>query len=211
MKTSIVIYRDLNGIKVRQDSKTSFFNANDLLELYNNNSGENKRLQDFLDNEKTKEFKDAIIADNLIHAKSGELEIRSMFSKRGKYGGTWMHPYLFLDFAMWLSVDFKVTAIKWIYDNIIKFRIECGDSFKEVNQALFEIKPQRPAYEYSNEARMINKLVFGKQEKNQRNNATEKQLELLKILQKIDISLIKKGLEYFERYDKLKELSDNYK
>jgi len=107
---------------------------------------------------------------------------------------------------MWLSVDFKVTCLKWLYDNLIEFRDECGDGFKKVNDALFNQKPNTPWFEYSNEAKMINKLVFGSSEKGQRNNATEKQLSLLKALQKADIKLIEQGLDYYDRFEKLKGL-----
>lgn len=32
-------------------------------------------------------------------------------TRRGKYGGTWVHPYIFLDFAVWLSPVFKMWAM----------------------------------------------------------------------------------------------------
>jgi hypothetical protein len=36
--------------------------------------------------------------------------------KRGKYGGTWMSQELLIDFMMWLSVEFKHLAIKFIIE-----------------------------------------------------------------------------------------------
>jgi len=207
MKTSVIMTRDNGGISVRQDSKTSFFNANDLLDVYNSNNDENKRIQNYLDNEATKRYMNALIQDDILnHSNSSDLESSIISSKRGKNGGTWMHPYLFIDFAMWLSPEFKVRVVKWVYDNLIKFRIEAGDGFKEVNEALFDIKPNSPPFVYANEAKMINKIVFGKPDKDQRNNATEPQLKLLKSLQKADTTLIQEGLDYYERYDKLREL-----
>ena len=36
---------------------------------------------------------------------------------RGKYnGGTWMHPMLFIDFAMWINPSFKYDVLKFVYD-----------------------------------------------------------------------------------------------
>ena len=219
MKTSVIMYRDLNGVQRRQDSKTQFFNANDLLNLYNQNGKEEKRIQRFLDNASTNEFISALIQDILQNNQnSGELTNGSnktkehpltelaIYSKRGKNGGTWLHPYLFMDFAMWLSPEFKLTCIKWMYDNLIKYRNECGDSFKEVNQALFDRKPNSAHWVYANEASMLNKLVFGTTETKKRNGATEDQLQLLKSLQTADEKLIRQGLDYFDRLKKLEEI-----
>ena len=205
MKTSVIMYRDLNGVNIRQDSKTQFFNANDLLDLYNNGSDNKKVLQSYMVNKSTEEFAEAIVKDQISNSKNSyELE-SAYYSKRGKFGGTWMHPYLFMDFAMWLSVDFKLTCIKWMYDNLIKFRNEAGDTFKEMNHAIYELKPSSPPWVYSNEAKMINKVVFGSPDSDQRNTATEDQLDKLKQLQKANGKLIEEGFDYHERYDKLRE------
>lgn len=210
MKTSVVIYRDLNGVKVRQDSSTSFYNANDLLELHNTKTGESRRLQDYLVTQSTKATISAILSDIQNSGKTRDFEIGVMQTKRGKNGGTWIHPFLMIDFAMWLSAEFKITVIRWFYDNVVAFRNDCGDGFKEVTDALLEAKPSSAPFVYSNEANMLNKLVFGESGKGLRNNATEKQLSLLKAMQKADASLIKSGLDYYDRYEKLKELKQNY-
>ena len=42
MKTSVIIQREMNGLVVRQDSKNQFFNATDLVDLYNKKTAENK-------------------------------------------------------------------------------------------------------------------------------------------------------------------------
>lgn len=210
MKTSVVIQRDLNGVGVRQDSGNAFYNANDLLELHNKQAGEQKRLQDYLDNQGTKDTIAAILRDLQNNAKRREFEDGVIKTKRGKNGGTWIHPYLMIDFAMWLSADFKVSVIRWFYDNLIQFRNDCGDGFKEVTDALFETKPGSAPFVYSNEANMLNKLVFGEIGKGQRNTATEQELALLKAMQNADAKLIKSGLDYYERYEKLKELKTNF-
>lgn len=207
MKTSVIMSRDLNGVTVRQDSKNSFFNATDLINLYNRSSGEQKRIQDYIDNKSTKDFLGALAQDyNVNNANQRELDNGFVISKRGKNGGTWVHPYIFIDLAMWLSPKFKVTVIRWVYDNLIKLRNDAGDSFKEVNEALFNAYPNSPPFAYANEARMINKIVFGDPNPGQRNNATEQELAELKSLQNADIKLIQQGLDYYERYEKLKEV-----
>lgn len=40
-------------------------------------------------------------------------------SDRG--GGTWMHPILFVKFAMWLNPRFEVQVIKFVYDQMLKY------------------------------------------------------------------------------------------
>lgn len=227
MKTAAIMYRDLNGVSVRQNHKTGFFNANDLLEIYNKSSKKQKDLYAYTRSKQFKEFRSEILKDIFQNTqnlrvlngaeeseKNGAQNLEEFVCqvKRGKHGGTWLHPYLFMDFAMWLSPEFKLKCVKWIYDNLIKFRDECGDGFKEVNKALqdksLENNKVVPHYVYSNEANMINKLVFGSMDKGQRDFATEHQLELLKSLQKADAKLIHKGYDYYERYERLKELKN---
>lgn len=213
MKTEVIMQRTLHGVKVRQSSKTGFFNANDLLDLYNQDAVYKKRLQSYMEMESTRRYLSEIVADmnnstiqsSTISSEFGsELTSAStaFISKKGKNGGTWMHPYLFVDFAMWLSPQFKLTCVKWIYDKLIDLRNDCGDSFKEVNKALFMQNPHKvPApFEYANEARMINKVVFGDASAGQRNLATQEQLDLLARMQKADIRLIQEGKDYHDRY-----------
>jgi len=208
MKTSVIMHRDLNGVTIRQNHKTGYFNANDLLALYNGASNVQKRIEDYSKLKSSREFANQVLSEEFVNNEdSRELEMPSLVqSKRGKHGGTWMHPYVFMDFAMWLSPEFKLTCIKWIYDKLIAVRDDCGNGFKQVNDALFDKNPQTPPFTYANEAKMINKLVFGRPDKDQRNSATEEQLELLAKLQKADIALIEDDYDYYDRYEKLKEL-----
>ena len=44
-------------------------------------------------------------------------------NKRGKDNkGVWMHPYLFADYAQWLSPEFRAKVAIWIGDNLLLFR-----------------------------------------------------------------------------------------
>lgn len=219
MKTAQILKRNLNGVLVRQNHKTAFFNANDLLDIYNSTSKSPKDMWGYFRSASFKDYREAVLKDilqntakkqylikGLVDGQDVQLDNLTIETKRGKNGGTWMHPLIFIDFAMWLSPEFKVSCVKWLWDRLISLRDEAGDTFKEVNEALFDQKPNLPPFGYSNEAKMINKLVFGNPEGGQRNLATEKQLELLKQLQKADIKLIQSGLDYYERYEKLKDL-----
>lgn len=215
MKTAQIMMRDLNWIKVRQNHKTWFFNANDLLDLHNKDRKKKKELWKYTSSLSFKKLQWAVVKDEIANTpKKGELkneDILTIETKRWSVNWwTWMHPYIFIDFAMWLSADFKVTCIKWLYDHLIKFRDECWDWFKEVNKALFEQKANLPMFEYSNEAKMINKLVFWSIDKEQRNKATENQLGLLKAIQKADVKLINDWCDYYERYEKLKDMKNTF-
>lgn len=217
MKTAQIMKRDLNGTAIRQNHKTGMFNANDLLESYNQDSRRHKRIDKYVSTKTTKEYIQVIreqLAKKSNTTKTGYLEFPLaqavpesdvLRSNRGSVnGGTWMHPYLFLDFAMWLSPEFKYQCMVWLHDKLIKFRDEAGDTFKEINQELGE---QRQMV-YIEEARMINELAFGSSRGGQRNLATEEQLSMLQRLQKADIKLIKKGLTFDDRRKNLKVLRD---
>lgn len=204
MKTAVIMQRDLNGLAVRQNSKSNMFNANDLLRAYNlTTSGKQKTIDTFLSNKKTKEYAAVIAADISVDEsttqESGELKSMVLQTHEGRVnGGTWMHPYLFIDFAMWLSPEFKLTCVKWIYDRLIVVRNDAGDSFKEVASALRDLDLVRPHY-YINETHLLNRLVFGTPEGGQRNIATEQQLALMDTLQKADVRLIREGKNYLQR------------
>lgn len=62
-----------------------------------------KRVDHWLANAETKQYIDAL-ADALNTRDSGDLII----SRRGRGGGTWLHPKLAVAFARWLDVRFAV-------------------------------------------------------------------------------------------------------
>lgn len=205
METAVVVKRNLHGFNVRQNSKTNMFNANDLLDIYNLTARKKKRMDNYFKLQGTDEFKKALLDDiNSITYKSSELELATeeaiIRTSTGRVnGGTWLHPYLFVDFAMWLSPEFKLTCIKWVYDNLIINRNQAGDYFKELTAALKEKYNYSDPFVYQREARTLNKIAFGTAESGQRQVATEKQLDLLNKLQKADIKLIKNGFDYEQR------------
>lgn len=208
MKTAVIMQRDLNGLAIRQNTKTYMFNANDLLKAYNlTTSKKKKQLDAFLKNQKTKDYMETIAIDlNSTTDKNGELKNEVIQTHEGRVnGGTWMHPYLFIDFAMWLSPEFKLTCVKWIYDKLIVVRNDSGDSFKEVAAALRDLDLVRPHY-YINETHMLNRLAFGSPDGGQRNIATEAQLKLMDTLQKADARLIREGKNFLQREQALARL-----
>lgn len=104
-------------------------------------------------------------------------------TKRGKHnGGTWMNPYLFIKFAMWVSPKFEYHVVKFVYDQLVNHRHDAGDNYKEFNAALSKFNPT--AKDRSNVAKALNYVVFNKHNKELRNTANNKQMEDLKDLEK---------------------------
>jgi hypothetical protein len=50
-----------------------------------------------------------------------------------------MHPFLFIDFAMWINPKFKYEVIKFVYDRLIQYRNDAGDAYKEMAKAIAKI------------------------------------------------------------------------
>ena len=63
-------------------------------------------------------------------------------------------------FAMWLSPDFKVMCIEWIYDHLMELRNQVGDEYKELSISIKKYLAPVNIEVYKDEAKMINKLVF---------------------------------------------------
>lgn len=129
MKPNQVMLRPMGCFSVEQRTKDGMFNATALLKQWNESAGEKKEIKKFFENQNTKEFISALIEEeNLNGEKSAYL------TSRGKYnGGTWMHPILFVKFAMWLNPRFEVKVIKFIYDQMIAYRNEAGDAYRELS------------------------------------------------------------------------------
>jgi hypothetical protein len=133
MKTNVVMIRPLESYSVEQRTLDGYFNATALLKQWNAVNDVQKKLDSFLENKATQEFINEIVTqENLNPHNSG------YYASRGKNGGTWMHPLLFIDFAMWLNPRFKYHVLKFVYDNLLMFRKESGDSYKKMCDSLYK-------------------------------------------------------------------------
>jgi len=56
---------------------------------------------------------------------------------RGRSAQTWVHPLVFIDIALAINPKLKLEVYEWIFDHLIKFRNDSGDSYKEMSAALF--------------------------------------------------------------------------
>lgn len=215
MKTEVLMKRDFNGANITQRTGDRFFNATELMTFYNANSSKKpKELKAFFLNKNTHEFLEALSNDvELNRENSTELKQELFQAKRGVNGGTYMHPYLFVKFAMWLSPEFEVQIIKWVYDNLIDLRMDAGDHYnemcktiKEKYEEFYQGKPDPLIF--IKEANFLNMLVFGTIKGRKRNEATEEELAKINQLQKANIKLITQGMGVDSRKKRLKEMSE---
>jgi len=193
MKTNQNMVRRIGEFEVYQRTKDGMFNATSLLKQWN--KGERgKEVNGFLKTNPTQEFIESL-------SKSENLNTNEIvLTTKGKNGGTWMHPYLFIDFAMWINPSFKLQVIKFVHDQLIEFRHGAGDNYRELSSAVQRLDN----INYPNMARGLNYIVFGKHDKELRQNATEKQLEELQNLQKNLAFSVNTGL--INSFDELIEL-----
>ena len=205
MKTYQVMLRPMGCFSVEQRTKDGMFNATALLKQWNESAGEKKEIKKFFENQNTKEFISALIEEeNLNGEKSAYL------TSRGKYsGGTWMHPILFVKFAMWLNPRFEVKVIKFIYDQMIAYRNEAGDAYRELSMAVAKIvTPNFMASAMRQTAEAINWCVFNQHETAIRNKHGEenKMRQLFELERKV-ASLIEEG--FITKFDDMMEYLRN--
>jgi len=117
--------------------------------------------------------------------------------KRGKYGGTWAHEDIALEFASWLSPEFKVYLITEFKRLKTAENLRLGDPFNVkrfltsgnysllVSSILSQVderllthpQPYKSRLPFAAEADMINKIVFGNTSKEWRLHNTDKPID----------------------------------
>lgn len=196
MKTNQIMVRPMGEFNVTQRTKDGFFNATSLLKQWNEKTGMKKEVTKFLDLESTTELVKVIMCRENLHTQDSTY-VKSRAS-RGDNAGTWMHPVLFIDFAMWINPTFKYDVIKFVYDEMIKFRNLSGDAYPTMCKAVKSILPEDIFREKVKDlARSLNIIVYGKHESEMRNKfADESKLRELyelemNIAQWIEIGIVK--------------------
>ena len=117
MKTNQVLTRKMGEFNVLQRTSDGMFNATALLNQWNKYNGFQKQMSHYTDNASTEEFIKALLSEENFKERKSVL-----IQTRGKNGGTWMHPLLFIDFAMWINPAFKIKVLKFVYDELLKYR-----------------------------------------------------------------------------------------
>jgi len=178
MKTNQIMTRRMSSFDVFQRTSDGMFNATALLKQWNDSTGEKKEIKDFFKLKGTKDFIEALVEDQDLHGDNSPY-VKSRAS-RGKNAGTWTHPLLFIKFAMWLSPRFEVQVLKFVHDQLINYRHEAGDDYRGLTDAVQRFKH----INYPIMAIGLNKVVFGRHQKDIRNNATSEELKRLVDIQK---------------------------
>jgi hypothetical protein len=177
MKQNVVMVRKMGVFDVNQRTKDNMFNATSLLKQWNNANGSKKELKDYFDNKSTQEYLEVIKNDNSIIG--GIVPMVKSRASKGDNAGTWMHPYLFIDFAMWINPKFKFEVIKFVYDELIKIRNDAGDKYVLLSASVKKLDVQK----YQEIATALQWIVYRTTGKNLRQKASVKELEELTKLQ----------------------------
>ena len=213
MKTNQIMIRPMGDFKVSQRTCDGKFDCTYLIVQWNSaNKNNTKKIGDYLRLKETREFVKALMEEPEFkdgNSRLLESDDYKDFPKsivvvtRGKNGGTWMTPLMFLDFAMWLNPAFKVKVLKFVQDEMIKYRNEAGDAYNKLGSAVSKIvrkdfMPQ--AMQKVGEA--LNWIVFNEHERNIRNQYGEekKQRELYELERKV-ADLINEG--FIKSYDQM--------
>ncbi|MEW6934102.1 KilA-N domain-containing protein [Trueperella pyogenes] len=155
---------------------------------------------------------------------------RGIRVKRGRYGGTYAHVDIALDFATWISPEFRLRVfqeyrqlkadetsrlnLEWQQNRLfsaLNYRIHTDaikDSLPE------NVSKQLAGLTYAQEADVLNLAVFGMTAKqwretnsnlsgNMRDHASATQLLVLNNLEAINAMLIKRGVSREDRYRQL--------
>lgn len=156
-------------------------------------------------------------------------------SKQGRYGGTFAHKDIALEFASWISIEFKLYLIKEFQrlkedeNNRLKLEWNFQRTLAKVNyhihtDAIKEnlipsaISKTQAAIIYANEADVLNMALFGKTAKqwrdqnpeksgNVRDYATIEQLVVLSNMESTNALLIHQGLSQPDRLLHLNQLA----
>lgn len=156
-------------------------------------------------------------------------------TKAGRYGGTYAHSDIALEFASWVSAEFKLYIMKdyqrlkqdensrlslnWNLNREIaklNYRIHT-DAIKD-NLIPPELTPEQISYKYASEADLLNVALFGRTAKqwrdinqgkkgNMRDEANLNQLLVLANIESYNAILIEQGRKMSERLILLRELA----
>ena len=156
-----------------------------------------------------------------------------IISKSGRYGGTYAHKDIALEFASWISIEFKLYFLKefqrlkeeeqktigWTAKReLAKINYHIHTNAIKHNLIPTELTPQQISYVYANEADVLNVALFGitaKQWRDQnpdlqgniRDYATINELICLSNMENINAVLINDSVSQSDRLIKLNQIA----
>ena len=195
--------RKMGDFDVFQRTKDAMFDASALLHQWNMNRKSKKKIDEFLRIKPTKEFIDELGNELKINGSDYNrhqeptlictVKGRATNGKGGTPDKVWMHPYLFIKFAMWLNPRFEVQVIKFVYDQLITLRNQIGDGYKDFSAACSKIGCVTPD-DYKIMARCLNCAVLGKERQSkQRNELTEKEADDIDKISNLFVNAVENG------------------
>ena len=212
MKSNQIMKRPMGQFEVLQRTCDSYFDGNALLSQWNAVSGNStRRIAKFFNEEGVKSFIEALKEDLSQSAERYDAEIQVVKEIKGKNttrGRTkdqvWMHPYLFIKFAMWLNPKFEVQVIKFVYDELIKNRHLAGDNYNVLTSAIATL----PDSDYKQVATANQWRVFNRTGNNMRQQATQDQLREITEIEhslafSINMGMIKNNQQLIELLRKM--------
>lgn len=202
MKTNQDMIRTIGDYLVVQRTSDGYFDGMELLRQWNSKEENPKRqMSKFLEQEQTKEFIKALVEDeshvaNNLHGDNQVFtKIKGRITKNGKTPDkVWMNPLLFIKFAMWINPTFEVKVLRFVYNEMIKYRNDAGDAYKELSSSVSKIVPKafmRDAMKKIAEA--LNWIIFNNHESMIRNKGDEEKLRNLFQLERKVSDLIEDG------------------
>jgi hypothetical protein len=205
--------RELFGIVIKQETKTGFLSVSELQKAYEvarwQHGWSERNVKNIM---QTDDFKERVfyLLQNQGYIKVSILTFMEMVEKEGiakvlkglgvyKTTGarqskvTFANPYIWILLAMELNPMIYAAVVTWLTDTLIFDRIEAGDEFRPMNNAIKKIIPNP---DYKKYAIAINQRVFGKHLTGMRNLASAQELRKITkieqfISQGINMNMIK--------------------
>lgn len=140
METEVLMERSLFGGIVHQRSKNEFLSATDLVR-----EGNKWRVSQGLPFFSLANWKSSNQVKEFIHSLESEFGV-VVINSRGRGSHTWVHPFLFIDLALAISPSLKIEVYKWLYDCLLKYRNDSGDSYKRMVGSLYSNSTQRSTF-----------------------------------------------------------------
>lgn len=215
--------RQMGVFAVFQRTSDGYFNGNELIRQWNLSYGKKKTVKEYLSLKDTKSFSETIQCRESPTRESSDAENQMVifYEKKGRNTSkgrtkdeTWMHPLLFIDFAMWINPEFKYDVLKFVSDQMLHYRNEAGEAYKAMSTSVSKIVKDNMKGLMPNIAKALNHIVFGEHHSMIRNEygSEDKQRELWALERKI-ADLIDDG--FITSYDGLisylrKKWTDKY-
>lgn len=120
-----------NFADILKDKDNVYINATGLMKSI---EGEERQIQEYFRSTHTQKYISALelflIKGNSLNKNKG-----LFYRKAGRYGGTWIHKKLFLNFARWLSPEFEI-----ICDHLLEQVFEYADELRQSRKILRELQ-----------------------------------------------------------------------